>query len=165
MKNVKIFISELVKWWMLHFRNTVVQKVEFDAYRVTFRRFTMDIETKSGNMKLRTMLMEHPQSFLTHCLLQNDVKVVEWFCNIVYRFVCLITTDQGLANDVQKAFSKYAKRMDKKAECEAKKITEDEDVVNNEIVNGYIEYSKKNKKERKAYKEAMRRELNEEDNE
>ena len=153
---MKKFLTTIQGWWMLHFRNTLVREVEFDAYKVTFRRFTMDVETKSGNLKLRTMGMLYPNSFLYHALEQGDEKIVEWFCNEVYQFVSLITTDQGLANDVHKAFAKYYKRMEKKAESIAKEITLDEDKLNEEVVKANIEVAKMSKKERKAHKEAIR---------
>lgn len=149
---------------MLRFRNTVVQEVEFDAYRVAFRRFTMDITTKSGNLKLRTMGMLYPNSFLYNALEQGDEKMVHWFCNEVYQFVSLLTTDQGLANDVHKAFAKYYKRMEKKAESIAKEITPDDDKLNEEVVKANIEVAKMNKAERKAHKEAIREVLTQEEN-
>ena len=149
---------------MLHFRNTLIREVEFDAYKVTFRRFTMDITTKSGNMKLHTMGMLYPNSFLYNALEQDDEKLVHWFCDEVYQFVSLITTDEGLIQDVNKAFAKYYKRMEKKAESIAKGITLDEDKLNEEVVKANIEYAKMSKKERKAHKEAIREVLTQEEN-
>jgi hypothetical protein len=153
---MKNFLTTIQGWWMLTFRNTLVKEVEFDAYKVTFRRFTMDITTKSGNLKLRTMGMLYPNSFLYNALEQGDKKIVEWFCNEVYQFVSLITTDQGLANDVHKSFAKYYKRMEKKAESIAKEITPDEDKLNEEVIKTNIEVAKMTKKERKAHKEVIR---------
>ena len=141
---------------MLTFRNTLVREVEFDAYKVTFRRFTMDITTKSGNMKLRTMGMLYPNSFLYNALEHGNEKIVEWFCNEVYQFVSLITTDQGLADDMHKAFAKYYKRMEKKAESIAKDITPDDDKLNEEVVKANIEVAKMTKAERKVHKETIR---------
>ena len=153
---MKKFLTTIQEWWLLKFRNTIVQEVEFDAYKVTFRRFTMEITTKSGNMKLRTMGMLYPNSLLYNALELGDKKIAEWFCNEVYQFVSLITTDQGLANDVHKAFAKYYKRMEKKAESIAKEITEDEDKLNEEVVKANIEVAKMTKAERTAHKEAIR---------
>lgn len=153
---MKKFITTIQGWWLLKFRNTLIREVEFDAYKVTFRRFTMDITTKSGNLKLRTMGMLYPNSFLYNALEQGDEKIVEWFCNEVYQFVSLITTDQGLADDVHKAFAKYYKRMEKKAESIAKEITPDDDKLNEEVVKANIEVAKMTKAERKAHKEAIR---------
>lgn len=160
---MKKFLTTIQGWWLLKFRNTIVQEVKFDAYKVTFRRFTMDITTKSGNMKLRTMGMLYPNAFLYNALEKGDKKIVEWFCNELYEFVSLITTDQGLANDVHKAFAKYYKRMEKKAESIAKEITLDEDKLNEDVVKANIEVAKMTKKERKAHKKAIREVLTNEE--
>ena len=160
---IKEWATYLRGWWMLTFRNTKLKEVEFDAYKVTFRRFTMEVETKSGNLKLRTMGMLYPNSFLYHALEQGDEKIVHWFCNGVYQFVTLITQDTGLVQDVHKAFAKYAKRMEKKAESVAKEITPDEDKLNEEVVNANIKVAKMTKKERKAHKEAIRKVIKKED--
>ena len=161
---MKKFLTTIQGWWVLKFRNTIVQEVEFDAYKVTFRRFTMDITTKSGNLKLRTMGMLYPNSFLYHALEQGDEKIVHWFCNGVYQFVTLITQDNGLVQDVHKAFAKYYKRIEKKAESIAKEVTPDEDKLNEEVVKANIEVAKMTNAERKAHKEAMREILTQEEN-
>lgn len=161
---IKEWANRLGMWWMLHFRNTLVQQVEFDAYKVSFRRFTMDIETKSGNMKLRTMNMLYPIGFLYNALDNGDKKTIEWFCNETYQFVSLITTDKVLATDIKKCFDKYYKRMEVKAKLSAKVVTEQEENVDKAIINANIEVGKMTKKERKAHKESIRDVLNEKDN-
>ena len=158
----KLFMN-ISNWWMLTFRNTKIKVVEFDAYKVTFRRFTMDITTKSGNLKLRTMGMLYPNSFLYNALEQGDDKIVEWFCNEVYQFVTLITTDNGLVNDVHKAFAKFYKRMEKKAKSIANDITPDEDKLNEEVVKANIEVAKMNKVKRRAHRATMREVLTNEE--
>ena len=158
----KLFMN-ISNWWLLTFRNTLVREVEFDAYKVTFRRFTMDITTKSGNMKLRTMGMLYPNSFLYNALEQGDEKIMHWFCNGVYQFVTLITQDNGLVQDVHKAFAKYYKRMEKKAESIANGITPDDDKLNEEVVKANIEVAKMSKAKRKAHKEAIREVLTNEE--
>ena len=163
MNKIKLWANRFGMWWMLTFRNTLVKEVEFDAYKFTFRRFTMDITTKSGNMKLRTMGMLYPNSFLYNALEQGDEKLVHWFCDEVYQFVSLITTDEGLIQDVNKAFAKYYKRMEKKAESIAKEVTPDEDKLNEEVVKANIEVAKMTKAERKAHKEAIREVLTNEE--
>lgn len=160
---IKEWAAYLRGWWLLTFRNTLVREVEFDAYKVTFRRFTMEVETKSGNLKLRTIGMLYPNSFLYNALEQGDEKIVHWFCNGVYQFVTLITQDNGLVQDVHKAFAKYYKRMEKKAESVAKEITPDEDKLNEEVVKANIEVAKMTKAERKAHKEAIREVLTNEE--
>lgn len=158
----KLFMN-ISNWWLFTFRNTKIKVVEFDAYKVTFRRFTMDITTKSGNLRLRTMGMLYPNAFLYNALEKGDEKIVEWFCNGVYKFVTLITQDNGLVQDVHKAFAKYYKRMEKKAESIAKEITPDEDKLNEEVIKANIEVAKMTKAERKAHKDAIREVLTNEE--
>ena len=161
---IKEWSNRLGMWWMLHFRNTLVREVEFDAYKVTFRRYTMDITTKSGNMKLRTMNMLYPNAVVYNAIEKDDKRIIEWFCNELYQFVSLIITDSGLIQDVNKAFAKYYKRMEKKAESIAKEITPDDDKLNEEVVKANIEVAKMTKAERKAHKEAIREVLTQEEN-
>lgn len=158
----KLFMN-ISNWWLLTFRNTLLREVEFDAYKVTFRRFTMDITTNSNNLQLRTIGMLYPNSFLYNGLEKGDEKIVERFCNEVYQFVSLLTADQGLANDIHKAFAKFYKRMEKKAESVAKEITPDEDKLNEEVVKANIEVAEMTKAERKAHKEAIRKVLTNEE--
>ena len=160
---MKKIINKFSVWWMLHFRNTKLKVVEFDAYKIVFRRFTMEITTKSGNLKLRTMMMLYPNSFLYNAVEKDDERILEWFCNEVYQFVTLITTDQGLIQDVNKVFSKFYKRMEKKAETLAREVNEDEDKLAMEELKFNQEYAKKSKKERKEYQEALREELRKEE--
>jgi hypothetical protein len=110
------------------------------------------------------MGMLYPNAFLYNALEKGDEKIVEWFCNEVYQFVSLLTTDQGLANDIHKAFAKFYKRMEKKAESIAKDITLDEDKLNEEVVKANIEVAKMTEAERKAHKEAVREVLTNEEN-
>lgn len=160
---IKNWVAHAKVWWQLHFRNTLVREVEFDAYKVVFRQYTMEITTKSGNLKLRTTGMLYPNAFLFNAVEKGDEKVLEWFCNELYQFVCLITKDSGLIQDVNKAFAKYYKRMEKKAESLAKEITEDDDKLALEQLKFNQEYAKKSKKERKEYQEALREELRKEE--
>ena len=156
-------IDKFRLWWTLHFRNAILKEVEFDAFKVVFREYTLEISSKSNNFKLQTMSMLYPNGFLLNALNQGDEKVVEWYCNRVYEFVTLITTDMGLVQDVNKSFAKYYKRMEKKAESLAKGIVEEDDKLAMEQLEFYQEYAKKTKKERKEYQEALREELRKED--
>ena len=160
---MKKFLTTIQGWWMLHFRNTLIREVEFDAYKVTFRRFTMDITTKSGNMKLRTLHCEHPNAFLFSCLENGIESIIEKYCRRLYEFINFYTFDAGFADEYTKAINKFYKRMEKKAESIAKEITLDEDKLNEEVVKANIEYAKMSKKERKAHKEAIREVLTNEE--
>jgi hypothetical protein len=160
---MKKFLTTIQGWWLLKFRNTIVQEIEFDAYKVTFRRFTMDIETKSGNMKLRMTHCEHPNAFLFSCL-EDNPKLIEMYCRRLYEFVNFYTFDVGFANEYAKAINKFYKRMEKKTESLAKDISDDDDQIAIEIVKSNIEYAKMNNKERKVHKNTIKEILTEKDN-
>lgn len=115
MKKIWKKISELGNrigaWWFMRFKNTVVKEVEFEAFRVVFRKLSMDIESVSGNMKLSLKLMQYPHSFLLHCATRGDLGIIEWFCKSVYQFITVITTDSKFAKDVDIAFNDYVTRL------------------------------------------------------
>lgn len=159
---MKKILTIAVKWLIYYFSNRVIKIVEFNAYKVTFRKYTMEITTQSGNMKLRTGNMLYPNSVLYSALIAGDKNIVEWYCDFVYQFVSLITTDKGLIQDVDKAFAKYYKRLEKKSESLAKAVTPEEDKLNEDIINANIEVANMTKSERKAHRKVIKEVLTEE---
>lgn len=159
MKKILRFFDELKKWFILTFLDTRIGKVEFDAFVVTFRRFTMEIKTKSGNFTLKTMAMIHPNAQLYHCLNAGDKDTVYWFCSRIYILFTMLTTDTGFANDIEKAITKYGKRLDKKSEQNAQAVTEEEDKAEHNAIESDIQHAKMSKRERKQYKKALREEI------
>lgn len=119
MKNIK---EEIRVWWYFHVKNPVVRKGESKdgAFRWTFRRFDLTIETLSGNFKAKYIADEHPYAYLLQGATDENI---EGFCQLMYVLGKTLTTDQGLVNDVEKAFNKYQKRIEKKA---AGEVIEDE---------------------------------------
>lgn len=161
---IKEWATYLRGWWMLTFRNTLVREVEFDAYKVTFRRFTMDITTKSGNMKLRMdWRMEYPTGFMLSALQSEDYNAMRKFCSNVYSFIALHTCDETLRNDIQNSFNAFFERKNEEAKLKANEITPDDDKLNEEVVKANIEVAKMTKAERKAHKEAIREVLTNEE--
>lgn len=117
---MKKFFDKIRTWWYFHIVNPVVRKGESGGFKWEFRRFWLDISTLSGNFKARYMADEHPYAFLLAG--EKDDNIIG-FCQFVYMLGKTVTTDQGLVNDVKKAFDKYEKRLDKKA---AGDVIEDE---------------------------------------
>lgn len=119
MKNIK---EKIRKWWYFHVQNPVVRKGESKdgAFKWTFRRFDLTIETLSGNFKAKYVADEHPYAYLLQGATDENI---EGFCQLMYVLGKTLTTDQGLANDVGKAVSKYQKRLEKQA---AGEVVEDE---------------------------------------
>lgn len=113
-------MKKIQKWWYFHIKNPVVRKGEHGGFKWTFRRFDLTIETKSGNFKAKFLADEHPYAYLLQGATDENI---EGFCQLMYVLGKTLTTDQGLANDVGKAVSKYQKRLEKQA---ANEVVEDE---------------------------------------
>jgi hypothetical protein len=119
MKKIK---ESILRWWYFHIKNPVIRKGESKdgAFKWTFRRFSLTIETLSGNFKAEYSADEHPYSYLLAG--ENDDNIIG-FAQFIYMLSKTLTTDQGLANDVGKAIGKYQKRLEKQA---ASEVVEDE---------------------------------------
>lgn len=159
MKKIFRFFRELERWFLLTFCDTKIKTVQCSAFKVTFRKFTMEIKSESGNFTLETMGMIYPNAFLYDALTKGDENLVQWYCNRMYELTTCLLTDQGLADDVQKALNKYGKRLQVIAEQEAKEVTEEEERMAAEQVKANIEYANMTKKQRKEYKKSLREEL------
>lgn len=112
--------TKIVKWWYFHIANPVVRKGEAGGFRWTFRRFWLDITTVSGNFKVRFIADENPYGYLAA---GKDDTNIHGFALTMYEIGKLLTTDQGLVDDVQKAIVKYRKRLEKQA---AGEVVDDE---------------------------------------
>lgn len=114
------FVDKFRKFWYFRLANPVVRKGESKdgAFKWCFRRFWLDIETLSGNFKVRFTAGEHPYAFL---LAGKSDDNIEGFCEFIYMVSSLLTTEQAFANDVKKAITKCVERKEKKAE-----VVEDE---------------------------------------
>lgn len=119
---MKKFSEKIRTWWYFHVKNPVVRKGESKdgAFKWTFRRFDLTIETLSGNFKAKYVADEHPYAYLLQGATDDNI---EGFCQLMYVLGKTLTTDQGLANDVGKAVSRYQKRLEKQA---ASEVVEDE---------------------------------------
>lgn len=154
--------TKIVKWWYFHIANPVVRKGEAGGFRWVFKRFDLTIETLSGNFKAKFVADEHPYAYL---LASKGEENVHGFCQTVYLLSKTLTTDQGLVDDVQKAITKYRKRLEKQA---AGDVVEDETqekiaLETEKAIQEHIELPKKERRKverdingrfRKAVKEA-----------
>lgn len=159
MKKIFRFFRNVQRWFLLIFCDTKIKSVQFPAFKVAFRKFTTEIKSVSGNFTLKTTGMVYPNAFLYNALAQGNEGLVQWYCNRIYELTSLLLTDQELANDVQKALTKYDKRLQVVAERKAKEVTEEAEAVAAEQIKTNIEYANMTKKQRKQYKKALREEL------
>ncbi len=135
--------EKLSKWWWFHMANPIVRKGEAGGFKWTFRRFWLDIETISGNFKVRFTAAEHPYAYLLAG--KTDDNIIG-FAQMLYYLGMVITTDQGLVDDISKAVNKYEKRLQKSAEVEG---NETEEKIALEEVKQVQEYVERPAKERR----------------
>lgn len=145
--------EKIQQFWWFRFRNPIIRKGEAGAFRFVFRRFWLEIETLSGNFKARFMADEHPYAYL---LASQGDENIRGFCQTVYLLSKTLTSDQGLVDDVSKAFAKYDKRIQKKAASEVKEDEIEEEAAL-EQVKAVQEVVEMPKKERKKYERKVDR--------
>lgn len=101
--------DKIRKFWYFHVVNSTVRTGEGGGFKWRFRRFWLEIETLSGNFKGRWTASENPYGYL----MAGDDSQVQGFAERLYLLGSLLTTDQKLVNDVDKALKSYEKRMSK----------------------------------------------------
>lgn len=143
--------SKIQMFWFFHFANPVVRKGESKdgAFRWTFRRFWLEIETLSGNFKARFTADAHPYAYL---LTGKDDENIIGFSQLMYSLGMLLTQDQGLVNDVQKAIKKYQARLVK-----SNPASPDEEQEAIEEVKSVQEYADATPKERRKMERGINR--------
>lgn len=110
--------KKIQKWFWFKLRNPKVRQGESGGFKWKFRRFWLDIETKSGNFKARFTASEHPYGALISD--KTDINI-HGFCEILYEVGMLLTSEQKFADDIQNALKRYSNRIEKSIE-----IKEDE---------------------------------------
>lgn len=115
--------QKIQQWWYFHLANPVVAKGERGGFKYKFKRFWLEIETVSGNWKMRSTASENPYGYLLASVNAKNEENVYGLAEIMYMLQALLTVDQGLVNDVSKAINKYQKHLEKQA---ASEVVEDE---------------------------------------
>lgn len=129
--------EKFLKGWYFHLANPVVRKGEAGGFKWCFRRFWLDISTVSENFKVRFTADKDPYGYL---LSGKDDTNIHGFAATMYEVGKLLTTDQGFVNDIQKAFDKYEKRLNK---TELEQDGEEAALAEVKAVQEYVEAPKK----------------------
>lgn len=137
--------TKIVKWWYFTIRNKVIRKGEAGGFKWKFRRFTLDISTISGNFKVRFTASDHPYAYLL-CGKTDDNII--GFAQMLYYLGMVITTDQGLVDDISKAVNKYEKRLEKRNPVVEDETQEKIALDGVKQVQEYVEMDEKSKKKR-----------------
>jgi hypothetical protein len=149
------------KWWLFNIANPVLDEVELGAFRITFRKYFMEIETMSGNFSARYTAAEYPYGYLLEAMNQNKQETVHGFCERVYMWSMLILRDQKLADDMDEAVHQYHKRLEKDIKVEENETEEKIALEGEKQIQEYVEAPPKQKRkiERDAngrFKKAVR---------
>lgn len=118
-------------------QNPSVRKGEVGAFKFNFRRYDLIISTLSENFKVRFTADKDPYGYL---LAGKDDTNIHGFAATMYEVGKLLTTDQGFVNDIQKAISKYEKRLGK---TELEQDGEEAAIAEVKAVQDYVDAPKK----------------------
>ena len=119
----KMLMTKLKRFWYFNFANPVVLKGKEGGFEWVFRRFWLEYRTVSGNWKLRVTAGAHPHGYLLAGAMKGDNNNVHGFAMTMYMQSMLLTQDQGLVSDIQRAIRKCDRRLQKQ---EASKMKEED---------------------------------------
>lgn len=142
------FWQKIQRWWYFYLANPVVAKGERGGFKYKFRRFWLEIETVSGNWKMRSTASENPYGYLLASVNAKNEDNVYGLAEIMYMLQALLTVDQKLVDDVKKALENYEKRSEGVI---PNNEDETEEKIALEEVKQVQEYVEMPKKERKKY--------------
>lgn len=119
----------------------------------------MEIRTVSDNWRMRIDARHEVYGYLMAAVEQGKESQVHGYCVTLYMTATAMTQDQGFVNDIQKAITKFMKRMEKQSESEAKAVKEeqiaaDEALMQEAIERGSLKGDKK--AERRASEESKK---------
>lgn len=141
---MKKLTERIRRWYYFHLANPVVRRGEKGGFKWEFRRFWLDIMSLSGNFSARFIAAEHPYAYL---LAGKDDRNIEGFCQMVYTISMNLTTDQGFVDEINRAWSKYMKRLEKQsAVVENDEIEEKAALEFEKSVQEHIELPKKERR-------------------
>ena len=127
--SIKKLWGKVVAWFVFSFNNPVLFKQELGGFKVVFRRYWMDVRSLSDNFRLRVMVSEHPYGYLFFSLKNGHMDNIKGFCHYVYALTMSITTDQKLANEVQRSLNRSYDRRAKEEMVKTAKENEVDSVV------------------------------------
>lgn len=102
----------------------------------------------------------HAYGYLLEALNQGKTAQLANYARLMWCMSMLDTTEQGFDNDAWKVVLKWQKRMFKRAESNAKAVTETEEIANQAFMESAIKRSKMSRKEVKKEREELKMVLN-----
>ena len=140
------FWQKIQRWWYFYLANPVVAKGERGGFKYKFKRFWLEIETVSGNWKMRSTASENPYGYLVASVNANNEDNVYGFAEMLYMLQALLTMDQKLVDDVRKALKNYEKRSEGVIPSNEDEIEEKIALEEVKAVQEYVDAPKKERK-------------------
>lgn len=149
--------SNVITWFVFTFRNPSFYKEVLGGFKVEFRRFWLDIRTLSGNFRTRIMISEHPYGYLFFSLKQGKIDNIRGYCQYLYSVSMALTTDQKLANEIQRSLNRSYDRRLKQEMMNESKDKDDESAIAE--VMAEKEYAGLSRRERRKASRDLKKEL------
>lgn len=159
---MKKILAKIQKWWLFTFMNPIEFRFVFGGFKVTFRRFWLEIESLSENFKIRFLASQHPYGYLYISAKQGNTENIQGYCHYLYKLAYCLTTDNKLVEDINRSLKNYDKRLAAQA---ATAVSTNEDDLDLQTVKDNLEYSKMTKKQRKERKQKIKEAIKELENE
>lgn len=154
---------------MLTFLNRKRAVVDEGGFKIVFRNYDMRIRTKSGNFSMKIMAGEYPFGYLATAESQGKKDQVHGYAQYVYLVAMMLCRDGQFKNDIRTALNCLNKKMQRKAEKDAKKVDESMDNVETDIVKRDMETGRMSRRERRKasreFKDTAKTVLNNEEKE
>lgn len=129
---------------------------DVNSFRVTIKRYYMDIESVSGIFKLRLPFNTRPYLYLLAAAQQGRTDNIYGFCLTTFMTAMLCTAEQQLYNEICDAISGYIARVNKQTENAPQASEFDDELALKEVQmnveRGQMTRQQRRKAERQARK-------------
>ncbi len=159
MKKLFNKLIERLALWRLLGRNKVLYEFsgkDFKGFKITFRRYYMDIVSESKNFKLRLAFYTQPYLYLLESAKQGKKENIYGYTLAVYQTSMLLCADQKFIDDNNKALSACFARIEKKAESKSKASDFENDLALKEVKANVERGQMTRQQRRKAEREARK---------
>lgn len=138
-------------------------KFTFHYKEGSIERTFLSITSTSGIFNCRVGGNCHAFGYLLTAATQNRLDQLQGYAVTLYIPAMVMTQDQSLCDDVQKAINKWMKRKGTESKNAAKAVTETEETASQAFMESAIKRSKMSRKEVKKEREEMKNILKEEE--
>lgn len=138
-------------------------KFTFHYKEGNIKRTFLSITSTSGLFNCRIGGNCHAYGYLLAAAQQNRLDQLKGYAVTLYIPAMVMTQDQSLCGDMQKAINKWMKRKETEAKKAAKAVTDTEEMASQAFMESAIKRSKMSRKEVKKEREELKKVLKEEE--